>query len=62
LITFTFSYISFPLYNDDYNFTKEETPKQTIEKMIDRGLYIIINNCKCSCSNCQKKKKEEYES
>ena len=43
LITFTFSYISFPLYNDDYNFTKEETPKQTIEKMIDRGLYIIIN-------------------
>ena len=38
-----FPYLTFPLYNDDYNFTSLDTPKEIIEKLLNSKLYININ-------------------
>ena len=37
------SYLYFPLYSDNNNFTSSDTPKELIEKLIDPKLYILIN-------------------
>ena len=37
------SYLTFPLYNDDYNFCLNDTHIETMEKMLDSKLYININ-------------------
>ena len=36
------SYLTFPLYADDYNFTSLDSPIETIEKMLNSKLYINI--------------------
>ena len=43
LISTVFPYLTFPLYNDDYNFTSLDTPKEVIEKFLNSKLYININ-------------------
>ena len=53
LISSIFSYVIFPLNNDDYNLTSTDSPKNLIEKLIDSKLYVLINigsekiNVKC---------------
>ena len=43
LILPIFSYVSFPLNNDDYNLTLTDSPKETMEKLINSKLHIIVN-------------------
>jgi len=37
------AYIYFPLYNDDYNLTANDSHDSTIEKLSESNLYIMIN-------------------
>lgn len=43
LFSIIFTYIYFPLYNDDYNLTDNDSHNRTIQKLIESKLYIMIN-------------------